>query len=55
MKKMMYRGFTFDVLDDGFCFIWYEGCFVGCALNTKYAQKRVDNIIANKGREGKRK
>jgi hypothetical protein len=44
----MYRGFKFDVLDDGFVFIWYQGEFIGCALNTKYAKKRVDNVIAKK-------
>ena len=41
----MYRGFKFEILDDGFTFIWYKGDFIGVALNEKYAKKRVDNVI----------
>ena len=37
-------GFCFDILEDGFVFIWYEGEFIGVALNEKYAKKRVDDI-----------
>lgn len=42
----MYRGFEFDVLDDGFVFIWYRGKFIAAALNEKYAKKRVDDVIS---------
>lgn len=49
---MLYRGCTVNVLDDGFCFIWYKTEFVGAALSVKCAKKRIDgfinSLIANK-------
>ena len=49
---MLYRGCTVNILDDGFCFIWYKTEFVGAAFSIKYAKKRIDSfiniLIANK-------
>lgn len=45
---MMYKGFNFDVLDDGCVFIWYKTNLVGVALDAKYAKKRVDSIIKSR-------
>lgn len=49
---MLYRGCKVDILDDGFCFIWYKTELVGMAFSIKYAKKRIDSfintLIANK-------